>query len=175
MQTFSVAPLSKPSLILMLLLLLALPIGIIALAIGVQTKPLPSSAHWLLLAALIPVVLLAVATTRRTIVLDHDLLIVKAAVYSRRLPVSAFDLDAARIYVLSEHRDRRPWLKTNGFGMPGFLAGHFRDRDRSRVFCLVTADRVLDLPLVTGGRVLLSPDNPHALLEALRRAGSPHT
>ncbi len=80
------------------------------------------------------------------------------------------DLANARIVDLAEHTELRPAFKTNGFGMPGFSAGHFRLRGLRKAFCLLTdRSRTLVLPLRDGTLLLLSPEKPQVLLQQLRQ------
>lgn len=107
---------------------------------------------------------------RRRIGLQGLELQITATLYRKRVPVDGFDLTNARIVDLAEHTDLRPLLKTNGFGMPGFAAGHFRLRDMRKAFCLLTdRRRVLVLPLRDGTLLLLSPEKPQALLQQLQK------
>jgi hypothetical protein len=109
------------------------------------------------------------AVQRRRIVLADGMLDITATFYRRKLPVAALDLDKARIINLDEHGEWRPFLKTNGLGIPGLRAGWFRSRGFVKMFCLLTTrDRVLVLPESTGGATLLSAANPSELLDALR-------
>ncbi len=104
---------------------------------------------------------------RRQIELQGTELVVASTFYRRRTAVSALQLDRARIVDLAEHTEFKPGIKINGFGMPGFQSGHYRSGGK-KVFCLVTdASRVLHLPLRDGSALLLSPENPRALLDAL--------
>lgn len=112
---------------------------------------------------------------RRRIVAQGRELQVTATLYRKRVPVDALDLANARIVDLAEHTDLRPLFKTNGFGMPGFAAGHFRLRDLRKAFCLLTdRSRVLVLPLRDGTLLLLSPDKPQAMLQQLRELADRH-
>ena len=107
---------------------------------------------------------------RRHIGLQGRELRITATLYRKRVPVDVLDLANARIVDLAEHTDLRPLLKTNGFGMPGFAAGHFRLRDMRKAFCLLTdRSRVLVLPLRDGTLLLLSPEKPQDLLQQLRK------
>ena len=82
--------------------------------------------------------------------------------------MDALQLDQARVVDLAEHGSLKPVVKTNGYGMPGFLSGHYRMRDRRKAFCLLTdASRVLYLPLRDGSVLVLSPEKPRELLAAL--------
>ena len=91
----------------------------------------------------------------------------KATFYTRRVALGAIDVDSARILDLREHPENKPLLKTNGYAVPGLMAGNFRDRKRRKVFCLVTAPSVVVLPLDDDSRMLLSPARPAHLLRSL--------
>jgi len=108
------------------------------------------------------------AYTRRRIVLHEDTLEVQSTFYRKRVPVRDMRLDEARIVDLAEHGRYKPAIKTNGYGVPGFQSGHYRMADRSKAFCLITdASHVLYLPLRNDSVLLLSPEHPRALLDAL--------
>jgi hypothetical protein len=88
-----------------------------------------------------------------------------------RTPVREFRLDAARVLDLDAEPGLRPGLRLMGTSLPGYHAGWFWLRDKSRAFLLVTdRHRVLLLPRKDGGPLLLSVVAPDALLAALRRA-----
>mgnify|MGYP001601510400 CR=1 FL=1 len=106
---------------------------------------------------------------RRAVALDGGTLDVLATFHRRRIPMQEIDLEKARVIDLAEHTEWRPLWKTNGFAMPGFSAGWFRSRNWTRLFCLVTdRQRVLLLPVRTGGALLLSLERPAELLDAMR-------
>jgi len=119
------------------------------------------------------VLLLAAAMSwaffRRRIVLHADALEVVSTFYRKRVAVNVLDLEQARVVDLDEHPELKPALKINGFGMPGFRSGHYRMKDRRKAFCLVSdASGVVYLPLADGSVVLISPERPRELLEALK-------
>jgi hypothetical protein len=173
-QEFPVAPLTSHA-----AWWLWLPTGMAVLAVvaamTMESRTPPPAAAWLA----VPFVLLVggvltLALHRRRIVLDNRTLQVRATFYTKQLPVEMIDLDKARVLSLEEHTDLAPMLKTNGFGLPGFKAGHFRLRNLTKAFCLVTdRTRVLTLPLREGGMVLLSPARPADLLARLRELAAP--
>ena len=112
--------------------------------------------------------------TRRRVELAGDQLTVRAAIYTRRVAVSALDLAQARVLDLRERPELRPMLKTNGFSLPGFHAGHFRLRSRDAAFVLYTeAARVLLLPVIGDKPLLLGLARPQALLQALQARRPP--
>lgn len=124
------------------------------------------------IALLIPAFLWA-AMRRRAVEFDGSRLEVRATLYTRRIPQQEFDLDQARVIDLRERREYRPRWKTNGFSLPGYLAGNFRGQGGRRLFALLTSDeRVLLLPLRDGTIVLLSVERPQALLDDLRRSNT---
>lgn len=112
---------------------------------------------------------------RRQVQLDGRHLAVKAALFKHTVDVGDVDIERARIVDLDERTELRPVLKTFGMALPGFQAGWFAQRDRSRSFCLITSRRrVLWLPTRTGKSLLLSLERPEALLSALRDAAADH-
>lgn len=113
---------------------------------------------------------------RRRIRLDSTTLEVVSTFYRKRVALEALQLERARVVDLAEHGSFKPTLKTNGYGMPGFQSGHYRLHDRSKAFCLLTdASRVLYLPLRDGSALLISPEQPHALLDALQALAAPRS
>ena len=140
--------------------------------IGVALMPDQATpAHGLLLALPLLIVIgagLSWAARRRRIVLSNRDLQITATLYRKQVPVEAIDLDNARVVSLDEHTELRPMVKTNGFTLPGFSAGHYRMRNLAKAFCLVTdRSRVLVLPLRDGLTLLLSPEKPRELLDQL--------
>lgn len=131
--------------------------------------------RWLMPTVIVLGVLALLASIqRRSIALRDGMLVVRASLYTRRVPVAALRLDEARILDLDEHTEFKPVLKTNGYSLPGFRAGNFRLRSGDRAFCLLTGDgRALWLPRSDNPQsLLLSPDRPQALLDALRAANA---
>lgn len=111
---------------------------------------------------------------RRRIRLQDQQLEVVSTFYRKRVPVQDMVLERARVVDLAEHGSLRPTIKTNGYGVPGFQSGHYRMRDRSKAFCLLTdSSRVLYLPLRDGSVLVISPENPRALLTALQALAAP--
>ena len=179
-REFTVAP-PAYNLRLIMLLLFALPmllflIGVFAFRHSHAVPIQPPNIHTvgllvlpIAVAFIFTTVLLSWAVPRRRIVLADGVLDITATFYRRKLPVAAFDLDKALVINLDQHREWRPLIKTNGLGMPGLHAGWFRSRRLVKMFCLLTTrDRVLVLPELTGGAMLLSAERPQELLQALR-------
>lgn len=126
----------------------------------------------LVLQALVALVTLGLVLPlwRREASFDGSRLRVKATWYTRESPLSDFRLDQARVVDLREQREFKPFIKTNGYGLPGLMAGHFRLRDRRKAFCLVTDPaKVLALPHADGRVWLLGLEHPQAVLDILRR------
>ena len=165
-QTFPLAPMNR-----LAPLVLVVPAIGIALAVLVapreQATPLPMLATVFMIALVIAGPLLALL--RRRIALDGHTLVVAATLYTQRIQVDTLDLDNARIVDLDERTELRPLLGINRFGLPGLRAGYYVLRNRNRGFCLLTRfQKVLMLPRRDGRFVLLSPEQPQALLSRLR-------
>ena len=168
-REFPLAPLQAKAWFFMVALAVAIAIFASVMP-GKQTLPGPP---WLVVPAMIALVVLAplVMLKRRRVLLQDGQLVVQATFYTRKLPLGALDLDGARVVDLGEHTDYKPLLKTNGYALPGFAAGHYRLRNRAKAFCLLTdQERVLVLPQRDGAYLLLSPEKPQAMLDALRQS-----
>lgn len=146
---------------------IGLLVGAIAIGFAAREQPM----IWL--AAIAMTVLVAGMTAalvrRRQVVLDGDLLTIAGGVNTARVRIADLDIAAARILDLANDAALKPGLKTFGTAMPGYQAGHFRLRNRSRAFVLLTdRTKVLALPERSGRMLLLSLERPQALLDALR-------
>lgn len=173
-REFALVPsLHDPRFMIAVLMLLPMLIGLaVFLTVGHKAQHTPILSITLASAGMIFVavyVLLFWAVQRRRIVLIDGVLDITATFYRRRLPLAALDLDRAQVLDLEAHREWRPFLKTNGMGLPGLRAGWYRSRNFTRMFCLLTTwNRVLVLPERAGGTILLSAEHPQQLLQALR-------
>ena len=168
-QSFAVSP--PPAWAWWLLVGLAgvLPLGIVGM-LTLSGDPAHGATPALFI---IPVllVLLLLTMRRRSVMLQHGVLEIRAALYTQKVAVSELDAERARIVDLAERTELKPLIKTNGFATPGFTAGYFRLREHfGKAFCLLTdSQKVLWLPRRDGTtQYLLSLERPQALLDALR-------
>lgn len=141
-------------------------------ALMLAGKPMAELVPVLLVLPLVLAVLL-LSMRRRSVELRDGVLDVRGAMFRKRIAASELDLQRARIVDLQEHTELRPFIKTNGMSLPGFHVGHFRLRENlGKAFCLLTdRRRVLWLPARDGkSQLLLSLEQPQALLDALRQA-----
>ena len=174
-REFSVVPPGKAAWNTILALVLLVPLAVLG---GVLvTSPAPSMAtiapgFGLTVGLCVVVALLLILSLRRLRVsIEDDRLVVRAALYVRRVPLTDLDAKAARLVDLDTAAEWRPALRMNGIGLPGASIGHFRGRPfRRRFFCALTSrQRVLVLPERGGERfLLLSLERPQVLLEALQ-------
>ncbi|WP_049398901.1 PH domain-containing protein [Stenotrophomonas maltophilia] len=131
------------------------------------------SAAWSLIVIAVLAVGLGAAFFRRRVELAGNVLDVRSTMYRRRVPVAQLRLDQAEVVDLQRDRRYGIRVKTNGYSMPGFYAGHFRLQGGGKGFALVTdRARVLALPVSDGSTLLLSVDRPQALLDALRKVAA---
>ncbi len=170
-RVFALAPLQR--------LTWSLPLGlwVVLLLAGFLTSSHQQPPHnpvpwWLMIVfgtALLPAGMLSMLAHRTISIQGDTLEVAGALIFSRTLPVAELVLDKVRVLNLDEHTEFKPMLQLGGFALPGFSAGHHLLRNRNRAFCLLTARRnVLLLPQRDGKFILVSPEKPQALLEALR-------
>lgn len=163
-RTYTVTP--PTTALVWLLPAFALLLALIGLAVMIPQTP---SAAWGMLPVALAGVLLAAGIRRRHVELDAGELRIAAGILRRRVQRSTLRLDAAAVVDLSERTELRPAWRSFGIGLPGYRAGHYRLRNGTRAFVLVTdTRRVLVLPEQDGRTLLLSLEQPQALLDALR-------
>lgn len=173
-RSFAVVAPGKQVPVLLALLTLVLPLGSMTGVLAYAGWPEEAAARWTLGCVFALVLALGIGlllcARRLGIELQRGRLLVRATLYTLRVEPRSLDLDAARIVSLARHPELKPRLKSNGFALPGLYAGHFRGWPLSqRFFCLLTGhDNVLVLPEHGGRMLLLSPQRPQALLDALR-------
>jgi Bacterial PH domain len=152
--------------LVMLVPLVSLLAGLIGIGFAAREEP---RVWFAAIAIALAVALIVWSVRRRYVVLDGDLLTVAAGFNTARVPTADLDLGGARIVDLTDTSTLRPGLKSFGTSMPGYYAGHFRLRNRSRAFILLTGKtKVLALPQRSGRMLLLSLERPQTLLDALQ-------
>lgn len=146
--------------------------GIVLLACGIGVAFAARQEPKALLAlpaVALSVALIALLVKRRKALLEDGQLTIVAGLNRLKVRVADLDLAGARIVNLADAPELRPWIKVFGTSTPGYRAGHFRLRDRSKAFVLLTdRGKVLALPERGGRTLLLSAQRPQSLLDALR-------
>jgi hypothetical protein len=147
-------------------------ISMLAAIMGIGFLLVQEPRAWIALPVILAsLALMTRAFRRRRVSLGDGILTIAAGVNTRRVATAELDLATARVVDLRERSDFKPMLKLFGTRVPGLSMGHFRLRDRSRAFVLLTdSSRVLVLNERSGHRLLLSLDRPQALLDALQAA-----
>lgn len=172
-RDFTVAPLDRWTLLGLWLPMTSAMAIVAGSVLWNSSEQVPRGLLFTLPFVLLVGVVLHVLLRRRRIQLEQGELKVTATLFRKQIPVSAIDLDKARIVNLDEHTELKPALKTNGFSLPAFTAGNYRLRNKAKAFCLISGRaRVLVLPLRDGPLVLLSPEKPRELLEGLREVAA---
>ena len=89
--------------------------------------------------------------------------------YGRLIPLKSLKLEEAVVTNLHIDRDHQPTRRTMGTGLPGYSAGWFNLRNGTKALLYVT-DRtsVARLPTTEGYTIMLSVDDPAALIAELR-------
>ena len=164
-REFAVRPVSARAMLLPGAALAAAAIGMLFVMLRGDLK-----VAWVFPIILLSAGLIAFSLRRRRVSLDNGVLAIAAGLNTRRIAIGEIDLGGARIVDLREHTDLKPMLKVMGTSLPGYDAGHFRLRNRSKAFLLLSdRTRVLVLPEKSGRKLLLSLEQPQALLDELRR------
>jgi hypothetical protein len=102
--------------------------------------------------------------------IEGDRLRITAPLYGRSVPITALDLDRARIERLGKKSEIRPRIRTNGIGLPGYGVGWFRLSNGEKALAVIVGKgEVLYLPTTEGYVILLSAQQPRRLLDVLNR------
>jgi len=172
-QEFDVPPPGKFVLVFLLILGVILPLTVLSAVVlaahDTRVVLLASPA-----AIIFPLVAGAIGWSmyrRKIRIVDKALVI--GVLGWKKVPMSELQLDAAVVLDLGQHPELQPTFKLAGTSMPGYRSGWFRLRDKRTAYLLLTDwRRVLVLPKRDGKVILLSPQRPDALLDALRRANA---
>lgn len=93
----------------------------------------------------------------------------KGFFYGRTIAHKDLQLAQAKVVNLKENKDLSPKWRTNGLGLVGYSAGWFRlyNGEKALLF-LSDPTRAVYIPTTLGYSLLLSPNEPEALLNALK-------
>lgn len=167
MSSIPLLPVSVKPLLLMALLTLVFPVGIATIALAVVKAPF----NWPVWGA---VAAISIATTavlffymrRGSLDLTSDRLIVRSAFYTAKFPRAQIRKQDVAVIDMKERTALKPTLRTNGVGLPGYLAGWFRLKNGDKGFLYVTNPReVVYLPTTTGTTILINVAHPDTLAE----------
>jgi len=103
--------------------------------------------------------------------IEGDRLRLVGDLWGRSIPLASLDLQRAEVLDLRSDGARAPRGRTLGTGMPGYASGWFRLRNGEKALAYLTdTSRVAYVPTREGYALLLSVEDPAALLAALARA-----
>jgi len=112
-------------------------------------------------------------TTALRVELGEHALRIRGDLFGKEVPYSRMLLDDATIENLSQPGPLRPKWKLLGTAMPGYYAGTFSLRNRSRGLVFISSmEAVAAIPLDKNGYLLLGVREPAAFLDALRLAAA---
>ncbi len=93
----------------------------------------------------------------------------RGAVYGRMIPGAAIEVGGARRIDFRVEPDLRPRWRTNGIGLPGYLAGWVKLRNGEKALAFMSdRSRVVYIPTTEGYSLLLSVAEPDQFLSRLR-------
>lgn len=94
-------------------------------------------------------------------------------IYGRMVPAASLVASGARELNLNYDTEHRPVARTNGTGLPGYLAGWFRLGNREKALVFVTdKSHAVYIPTRDGYSLLVSPAEPQAFIAALQQTAS---
>lgn len=95
---------------------------------------------------------------------------ISGGMYGRSIPKEHLQVTAAKPLDLTQDTAYRLGARTNGAGMPGYQAGWFRLHNGEKCLAFVTnSQRVVYVPTSEGYVVMMSVENPTAMIESLQR------
>jgi len=113
--------------------------------------------------------LLGWSITRGGFELTPEGLRLRGAVYGRMIPATSLDAGGARLIDFRVEPDLRPRWRTNGIGLPGYLAGWVTLRSGEKALTFMSdRSHVVYIPTREGYAVLLSVCEPEQFLSRLR-------
>lgn len=105
---------------------------------------------------------------------SSDGLRLQGDLYGRLIPLKSLKLDEAVVTNLHTDTAHQPTRRTMGSGLPGYAAGWFKLRNGTKALLYVTdRTRVARIPTTEGYEVMLSVNDPAALIAALKQQGAP--
>lgn len=115
------------------------------------------------------IVLLVWGSTRAGFEISPEGLNARGIVYGRKLPHSSLLLERARHVDFRVDADLRPRVRTNGIGLPGYLAGWVKLRNGEKALAFMSdPSRVVYIPTTEGYSMMLSVCDPEMFLSRLR-------
>ena len=95
---------------------------------------------------------------------------IRGDLFGRTVPAHALDGDRARRVDLQSTPSLQPARRTVGTGLPGYRAGWFRLTNGEKALLYLTdPGRAVYIPTTDGYSLLVSPADPDAFLDAIRR------
>jgi len=142
-----------------------------------EMVPAPAKAMWLLggislllVSLLVLFGFLAYSARNAKFEITNDGLRIRGALCGRFIPASHLLLEEAEHLDLRHGGPYRPKWRTMGTGLPGYLSGWFKLKNGEKGLLYVTDySRVVKVPTRDGYTLLLSVEDPHRFLEALKR------
>ena len=142
--------------------------------------PASSGAIWfliivgiVLLVVVLLIALLALSCRHASLEVSPEGVRIHGWPYGRNIPLASLALDDVRTINLETDKEFRPSWRTNGIGLPGYSAGWFKLKNGKKALAFITnRTRLAYIPTTEGYAVLLSVEDPDALVAALKRLAS---
>jgi hypothetical protein len=171
-KVFGITPAGKQTYIFLVVLIVVTLIGPVSMLYSYVHKnvPLSPTVVCIIIVVFVDALMIWFGYSARNIkyVIDKDSISIKNTLYGRTIKKSSVFAKGFTITDLNTQSTYRPGLRTNGVGLPGYMAGWFRLKnkqkgllfvtDRSKVVCIPTQKYML----------LISVENPVEFLQAIK-------
>jgi hypothetical protein len=103
-------------------------------------------------------------------VLSDEGLRIEGAMYGRSIAKDSLVLQKARVMNLAEDAAYQPAARTNGVGLPGYLEGWFRLKNKEKALVFITSrNSIVYIPTKEGYSVMLSVSEPKEFCEEVSK------
>jgi len=103
-------------------------------------------------------------------VITDEGLKIQGALYGRTIAKNSLVMRDVRILNLFEDERHRPKIRTNGVGLPGYLEGWFRLKNKEKALLFLTdREQIVYIPTKDSYSILLSVTNPELFLQKVNK------
>jgi len=112
---------------------------------------------------------IAYSTRHVQFILSDQSLEIKGDIYGTKLNKNALKIDQVKLINLDLDKTYQPKWRTNGVGLPGYLSGWFRLKNKEKALLFVTnTKKVVYLPTTKGYSLMMTMQKPEAFIDSLQ-------
>ncbi len=177
-KTFTIVPASNSTYLAIsgIFLIMLIPFIVLAFSFAQHIKPFSRIifVELLFMVLIIAIVCLfayfSYSARNTKFVINDEGLRIKGALYGRSISKDSLVTRDVRVMNLFENTSYRPRIRTNGVGLPGYLEGWFRLKNKEKALLFLTnRKQIIYIPTKDGYSVLLSVNEPEAFLREVNQ------